>query len=89
MLFPGSDYAGPGGKNAGPESDILWPELMSEGKETLLELKKVNRTMWSNFILSIIFVSEWTLSLCDDLMGFLYFLPHPSFKNYLNLMYSM
>ena len=30
MQFPGSD-------NAGHGSDILWPELMSEGKETLLE----------------------------------------------------
>ena len=41
-----------------------WPELMSEGKETLLGKKKANGTMLgSNFILSIIFVSEWTLSL--------------------------
>ena len=30
MQVPGSD-------NAGPGSDILGPELMSEGKETLLE----------------------------------------------------
>ena len=56
MQVPGSD-------NAGPGSDILWPELMSEGKETLLEKKKANDTkMGSNFILSIIFVSECTLS---------------------------
>ena len=41
-----------------------WPELMSEGKETLLEKKKANGTMLgSNFILSIIFVSECNLSL--------------------------
>ena len=57
MQVPGSD-------NAGPGSDILCPELMSEGKETLLEKKKPNGTMLgSNFILSIIFVSECTLSL--------------------------
>ena len=57
MQVPGSD-------NAGPGSDILWLELMSEGKETLLEKKKVNGIMLgSNFILSDIFISEWTLSL--------------------------
>ena len=57
MQVPGSD-------NTGPGSDIWWPELMSEGKETLLEQKKVNGTvLGSNFILSIIFVSEWALSL--------------------------
>ena len=39
--------------NAGPRSDIVWPEFMSEDKKTL----------GSNFILSIIFVSECTLSL--------------------------
>ena len=40
----------PGGNNAGPGSDILWLELMSKGKETLLEKKKVNGTMLrSNF----------------------------------------
>ena len=55
---------GPGSNNAGPGSDILWLELMSEGKETLIEKKKANGTMLgSNFILSIIFVSEWALSL--------------------------
>ena len=55
MQVPGSD-------NAGPGSDILWPELMSE--EILLEKKIVNGTMLrSNFILSMIFVSECTLSL--------------------------
>ena len=32
----------PGGENAGPESDILLPELMSEGKETLLKKMKAN-----------------------------------------------
>ena len=32
MQVPGSD-------NAGPGSDILWPALMSEGKETVLEEK--------------------------------------------------
>ena len=57
MQVPGSD-------NADPGSDILWPELMPDGKETLLEKKKVNGTMLRyNFILSIIFVSECTLSL--------------------------
>ena len=55
MQVPGSDDAGPG-------NDILGPELMSEGKETLLE-KKNDTMLRSNFILSIIFVSEWTLSL--------------------------
>ena len=48
----------PGGDNAGPGSDILWLELMLEGKEPLLGKKKVNGTMLgSNFTLSIIFVS--------------------------------
>ena len=43
---------------------FLWPELMLEVKETLLEEKKANGTMLgSNFIVSIIFVSECTLSL--------------------------
>ena len=37
---------------------------MSEGIETLLEKKKANGIMFgSNFILSEIFISEWTLSL--------------------------
>ena len=54
----------PGGDNAGPESDILWPELMSEEKETLLKKKKANATIFvSDYILSEIFISEWTLSL--------------------------
>ena len=57
MQVPGSD-------NAGPGSDILGLELMSEGIETLLEKKKANGIMFgSNFILSEIFISEWTLSL--------------------------
>ena len=44
----------PEGDNAGPGNDILWPELMSEGKETLLEKKKANGTMLgSNFFLRI------------------------------------
>ena len=61
MQVPGSD-------NAGPGSNILWPKLMSAAKEMLLEQKKVNGTMLgSNFILSIIFVSEWTLSLITSL----------------------
>ena len=61
MQVPGSD-------NAGPGSDILWLELMSEGKETLLEKKEANGTIFgSRFILSIIFVSEWTLSLITSL----------------------
>ena len=42
-----------------PGSDILWPELMLEGKKTLLEKKKANGTMLgSNFILSESFISE-------------------------------
>jgi len=57
-----------GSDNAGPGSNILWPELMSAGKEMLLEQKKINGTMLgSNFILSIIFVSECTLSLITSL----------------------
>merc|ERR1711954_354929 len=57
MQVPGSD-------NAGPGSDILGLELMSEGIETLLEKKKASGIMFgSNFILSEIFISEWTLSL--------------------------
>ena len=57
MQVPGSD-------NAGPGRDILGLELMSEGIETLLEPKKANGIMFgSSFILSEIFVSEWTLSL--------------------------
>ena len=52
MQVPGSD-------NAGPGSDILGPELMSEGKETLLEKMKANGTIFElNFILSQIFISE-------------------------------
>ena len=35
----------PGSDNAGLRSDILEPELMSEGKETLLEKKKANVIM--------------------------------------------
>ena len=38
MQVPGSD-------NAGPGSDILGLELMSEGIETLLEKKKANGIM--------------------------------------------
>ena len=54
----------PGGDNACPGSDILWPELMSGGKETLLKKMKANGTMFKyDFILSEIFISEWTLSL--------------------------
>ena len=59
MQVPGSD-------NAGPGRDILGLELMSEGIETLLEKKKANGIMFgSNFILSEIFISEWTLSLSE------------------------
>ena len=39
MQVPGSD-------NAGPGSDILGPELMSQGKETLLEKKKQTAQCW-------------------------------------------
>ena len=61
MQVPGSD-------NADPGSDILWPELMSEGKETLLEKKKANGIILGcNLILSEIFISEWTLSLTSSL----------------------
>ena len=57
MQVPGSD-------NAGPGSDILVLELMSEGIESLLEKKKANGIMLgSNFILSEILISEWALSL--------------------------
>ena len=57
MQVPGSD-------NAGPGRDILGLELMSEGIETLLEPKKANGIMLgSSFILSEIFISEWTLFL--------------------------
>ena len=57
MQVPGSD-------NAGPGSDILGLELMSEGIEICLEKKKANGIMFgSSFILSEIFISEWTLSL--------------------------
>ena len=53
-----------GRDNAGPGSDILGPELMSEGKETVLEKMKANGTIFElNFILSQIFIFEWTLSL--------------------------
>ena len=54
----------PGCDNAGPGSDILLPELMSEEKETHLEEMKANGTIFElNFILSQIFIYEWTLSL--------------------------
>ena len=54
----------PGSNNAGPRSDVLGLELMSEGLETLLEKKKANGIMLgSNLILSEIFISECTLSL--------------------------
>ena len=44
-----------GSDNAGPRSDILGPELMSEGIEIRLEKKKVNGIMFgSNFILSFL-----------------------------------
>ena len=56
----------PGSDNAGPRSDILGPELMSEGKETLLEKKKANGIiLMSNLIFSEIFISECTLSLIN------------------------
>ena len=55
-----------GSDNAGPGSDIFGPELMSEGIETLLEPKKANGIMFrSSFILSEIFISEWTLFLTN------------------------
>ena len=54
----------PGNDNAGPGSDIFGPELMLEGKETLLEKIKANATIFEMiFILSHIFISEWTHSL--------------------------
>ena len=54
----------PGSHSAGASSDILGPELMSEGTEKLLEKKKPNGIILeSNFILSEIFIAEWTLSL--------------------------
>ena len=54
MQVPGSDDAGPG-------SDI-----QDIGIETLLEKKKANGIMFgSSFILSEVFISEWTISLKD------------------------
>ena len=42
----------PGGDNAGPGSDILWPELMSGGKERLKKME-ANGTMFEcSFIFS-------------------------------------
>ena len=39
-------------------SDILWPELMSEEKETLLEKMKANGAIFEfDLILSVIFIS--------------------------------
>ena len=59
MQVPGSD-------NAGPGSDILGLELMSEGIETLLEKNNANGIMFESiFILSENFISEWTLSLIN------------------------
>ena len=47
-----------------PGSDILGPELMSEGKEKLLEKMKATGTIFElNFILPQISIFEWTLSL--------------------------
>ena len=49
----------PGGDNAGPGFYILWPELMSVGKETLLKKMKANGKIFGcNLILSKIFISE-------------------------------
>ena len=40
----------PKSKNAVSGRDILWPDLMSEGTETLVEKKKANSTtLMSNF----------------------------------------
>ena len=48
-------------------SEILWPEKMSEEKETLLEKRKAIGTIFElNFILSQICISEWTLSLSNS-----------------------
>ena len=33
-----------GGDNAGPGRDIVWPELMSEEKETIIYKKRANVT---------------------------------------------
>ena len=47
-----------------PGGDILWLELMSGGKETLLKKMEANGTMFEcSFIFSENFISEWTLSL--------------------------
>ena len=57
MQIPGSD-------NAGHGSYILGLELMSGGKETLLEKIKANSTIFDlNLILSQILISEGALSL--------------------------
>ena len=66
-----------GSDNAGPGRDIFGVELMSEGIETLLEKRKANGILFgSNFILSEIFISEWTLSLRVQVcvLSFLYFI---------------
>ena len=48
----------PGDENTGPGGDILWPELMSEGKAILLEKMKANGTLFEfTFILLEIFIS--------------------------------
>ena len=51
MQVLGSNNAGPWKWWCRSRSDILWPELMSEGIETLIEKKKANGIMLgSNFI---------------------------------------
>ena len=55
-----------GSKKAGPESDDLWPELMYEGIETVLDSNKANSTfLVSKIILQDIFVSELNHSLSE------------------------
>ena len=59
MEVLGGDKQVPGGDNANPRSDILWQELMSEEKVTILKKIKANGTTFElNFILSQIFLSE-------------------------------
>ena len=54
----------PGGDNAGLRSDIVWLELMSEEKETLLVKKKANDSLleFITIELSWIVARPWDIS---------------------------
>ena len=62
MQVPEAKMQVPGGDNSGPIGDLLWPDLMSVGEETLSEKIKANGTVF-DFILTGIFISAWPLSL--------------------------